>query len=74
MPKPDVIVIDGHGYSWQQLCDLRRQAAPIARKPAQARQLALFELKNDCRPASARTAAGRYREPTLLDLIAGHGD
>ena len=30
-----------------------------------ARQLALFELKEDCRPAAERTAAGRYREPTF---------
>jgi hypothetical protein len=33
---------------------------------AQPRQLALFELKDDCRPATERTAAGRYAEPTFF--------
>jgi hypothetical protein len=31
-------------------------------------QPALFELRDDYRPQAARTAAGRYREPSLLDL------
>jgi hypothetical protein len=26
----------------------------------------LFELKDDCRPATERTAAGRYAEPTFF--------
>jgi hypothetical protein len=26
----------------------------------------LFELKEDCRPAAERTAAGRFVEPTLF--------
>ena len=65
MAKPDIIVIDGHGYSWQQLCELRRQQLE-AWKAEQARQLALFELKVDYRPAAERTAAGRYQEPTLF--------
>jgi hypothetical protein len=33
---------------------------------AQPRQLALFELKDGCRPATERTAAGRYAEPTFF--------
>jgi hypothetical protein len=37
---------------------------------AMARQLALFELKDDCRPQAERTAAGRFREPTLFALMA----
>jgi hypothetical protein len=37
-----------------------------ARKAAPPPQPALFELKNDCRPAGERTAAGRYQEPTLF--------
>jgi hypothetical protein len=65
MPKPDTIVIEGHGYSWQQLCELRRQQLE-AWRAEQARQLALFELKDDRRPTTQRTAAGRYAEPTLL--------
>jgi hypothetical protein len=69
MSKPDTIVIDGRGYSWQQLCELRRQQLE-AWRAEQARQLALFELRDDCRPQAERTAAGRYQEPTLFSLIA----
>lgn len=63
MSKPDTIMIGGRAYSWPELCELRRQQLE-ARKAAQPRQLALFELKDDCRPA-----AGRYLEPTLFSLI-----
>jgi len=66
--KPDTLVVDGHGFSWQRLCELRRQQLETWRS-AQAQQPALFELKDDCRPASERTASGRYEEPTFLDLI-----
>jgi hypothetical protein len=55
--KPETILLDGHAYSWQQL---------EAWRVAQPRQLALFELKNDTRPVAERTAARRYREPTLF--------
>lgn len=70
MSKRDVIVIDGRAYDWRRLCDLRK-AQMEARRAAQGRQLALFELKTDFRPAAERTAAGRYREPDLLGLMAG---
>jgi hypothetical protein len=63
--KPDTIILDGHAYSWQVLCELRRQQLE-AWRAAQPRQLALFELKNDTRPVAERTAAMRYREPTLF--------
>ena len=66
--KPDTLVVDGHGFSWQRLCELRRQQLE-AWRAAEQRQLALFELKEDCRPAAERTAAGRYAEPTLLDQM-----
>ncbi len=69
MAKPDIIVIDGHAFSWQRICDLRR-AQLEAWRAEQSRQLALFEMKEDCRPAAERTAAGRYREPSLFGLIA----
>jgi hypothetical protein len=61
------------GYSWQQLCELRRQQLE-AWKAAQPKQPALFELKDDCRPATERTVARRYHEPTLFSLIAAHSD
>jgi hypothetical protein len=68
MAKPDILIVDGHAFSWQRLCELRRQQLE-ARKAAEARQLALFDLKDDCRPATERTAAGRYAEPTLFALM-----
>jgi hypothetical protein len=66
MAKPDVLIVDGHAYSWQRLCELRRQQLE-ARKKAEGNQPALFELRDDYRPQAQRTAAGRYREPSLLD-------
>lgn len=64
--RPDALIIDGRAYSWQRLCELRRQQL-AARQAAQPLQLALFETKEDRRPAADRTAAGRYAEPSLLD-------
>ncbi len=66
--KPDTIVIEGRAYDWRQLCELRK-AQLEARRAAQGRQLTLFALHDDCRPAAGRTAAGRYEEPLLLDLM-----
>jgi hypothetical protein len=62
---PDTILIGGHAYNWRELCEHRRQQL-AAWRAAQLEQPALFELKEDCRPATERTAAGRYAEPTLL--------
>jgi hypothetical protein len=70
MTKPDILIVDGHAFSWHRLIELRRQQLE-AWKTAEWRQAALFELKEDCRPEAERTAAGRYREPTLLGLMAG---
>jgi hypothetical protein len=67
MAKPDIILIGSRAYRWQEICELRREQLE-ALKAAQSRQLALFELKNDCRPAAERTAAGRYSEPTLFTV------
>ena len=68
MAGSDSIIIDGHAYSWRQVCEARRQQIET-RKRAQAQQLALFELKQDTRPKSERTASGRYEEPTMLHLM-----
>jgi hypothetical protein len=70
MAKPDTIIVDGHALSWQRLVELRRQQLE-AWRAEQCRQLTLFELKQDSRPAAERTAEGRYREPLLPGLIAG---
>jgi hypothetical protein len=66
MAKPDIIIIGGHAYRWQGICELRRQRLEVW-NAAQPRQLALFELKDDCRPVAERTAAGRYAEPTFFE-------
>jgi len=73
MAKPDTIIVDGHAYSWQRLCDLRREQLE-AWKAAQPKQPALFELKEDCRPVAERTAAGRFQEPTLFAVVTERRD
>jgi len=73
MAKPDTIIIDGHAYSWQRLCELRREQLE-AWKATRKAQPALFELKDDYRPPTERTAEGRYRKPTLLALLSARDD
>ena len=72
MAKPDILIVDGHAFSWRRLCELRREQLE-ARKEAEARQPALFELRTDCRPRSERTVDGRYRQPSLLESMRGEG-
>jgi hypothetical protein len=61
----DTVFIDGRAYSWRRVCEMRQQQKQT-REAARAKQLTLFELKTDCRPASERTACGRFEEPTLF--------
>lgn len=68
MKKPDTIIIDGRAYSWRVIREHRR-AQLEAWRAAQPQQPALFDLKEDCRPKAEQTAAGRYREPTLLSFL-----
>jgi hypothetical protein len=68
MKKPDTIIIEGRAYSWRVILELRR-AQIEGWKAAQPPQPALFELALDHRPKIERTAAGRYREPTLLSFL-----
>ncbi|TIQ08762.1 MAG: hypothetical protein E5X57_22020 [Mesorhizobium sp.] len=63
--KPDRIIIEGRAYSWKAIVALRKAQLEESRA-AQMRQPALFPLQDDRRPEPERTAAGRYREPTLL--------
>jgi hypothetical protein len=58
MPKPDILIVDGHGFNWQRLCELRKQQQLDTWRESQARQLALFELKEDCRPGSGALGLG----------------
>jgi hypothetical protein len=64
----DVFMLEGRAYSWRGLCELRRQQLEAIRK-ARGTQPALFELREDHRPANERTADRRYSEPGLLDWI-----
>jgi len=63
MPAPRFIVIDGKPYLWRDIVNLRREQVKAAAQPEQP---ALFELLEDHRPAGERTAAERYREPSLF--------
>ena len=55
----------GKRYLWRDLVKLRREQREAARR---AEQPPLFELREDSRPATERTAAGRYLEPSLFTL------
>lgn len=68
MAKPDILIVDGHAFSWQRIVELRKQQLE-AWNAEQCRQHALFKLTEDCRPATERTAAGRYREPTHFSML-----
>lgn len=63
----DTFIVDGRAYSWRKLCQLRRDQLEM-RRVARGKQDTLFALQDDCRPASQRTAAGRYAEPSFFDL------
>ena len=57
------VVLDGKAYSWKQLLQLRREQRERERKE---RQPTLFELREDHRPRSQKTASDRYLQPTLF--------
>jgi hypothetical protein len=63
MTAPRFIVIDGKRHLWRDILKLRKEQVQAA---AEAKQLALFELIDDRRPPSQRTAAGRFQQPTLF--------
>jgi hypothetical protein len=68
MSRLDTVLIDGRAYRWRDIVELRRQQLE-AWKAARPEQPALFALRLDCRPVADRSAAGRYNEPSLLDLV-----
>jgi hypothetical protein len=68
--RPDTIIIGGRAYRWREIVQLRRQQI-AAWKAARPEQPALFALREDFRPATQRTVAGRYHEPSLLDGLPG---
>ena len=59
------IEIDSKRILWTDVLKLRRPQ----QEAAQARQLPLFEMREDARPTAERTAAGRFLEPTLLSYF-----
>jgi len=66
MTHPRYLVIDGKAYLWRELIRMRREQLQTI---ANARQLTLFELKEDSRPETHRTAAGRHLEPSLFTVL-----
>jgi len=70
MNAPDLIVIDGRASSWRHICELRRRQLDEWKR-VRPQQPALFALKDDRRPEPERSAAGRYREPTLMAWLDG---
>ena len=67
MSFPKTIEINGQRFLWRDLLKMRREQ----RKAAHVTQPALFELRDDARPAPERTADGRYREPSLFTRLDG---
>jgi hypothetical protein len=63
MSSTRYIEIEGKRYLWREILKMRREQ----RKAAQRAQPALFELREDARPKSQRSADGRFSEPTLFD-------
>jgi hypothetical protein len=66
MSAPRFIEIDGKRHLWRDIVKLRQEQRRAA---AKSQQPPLFELRDDCRPATDRSAAGRYREPSLFSVI-----
>ena len=64
MARLHYIELDGKRYLWREVLQLRREQKKAY---ARAQQPVLFEIKEDCRPVAARTAAGRYQEPSLFE-------
>jgi len=56
------IEINGVRFNWRDILKLRREQAKAQRQ----RQLALFELKEDSRPPTQKTASDRYANPLLF--------
>ncbi len=62
MARNRFIIIEGKPYLWRDILELRREQAKIE----VTQQPALFELKQDHRPAAVRKADDRYKEPGLF--------
>ena len=69
MARTRFVEIDGKLIPWRDILKLRREQ----RKAVKAEQPPLFELRDDRRPTSERSAADRYREPSLFNLLDREG-
>jgi hypothetical protein len=58
------VEIDGKRYLWRDILKLRQEQ----RMQSREKQLTLFELKDDRRPATQTSASGRYEQPTLFKV------
>lgn len=67
MSLPKIVVIDGKPHAWRDILKLRRDQ----QRQARVAQPALFELRDDTRPPSEKTTAGRYCEPSLFHDLEG---
>lgn len=65
MENPRFIEIDGKRYLWREL--VARGKAQMKALPPTSQPF-LFDVRDDCRPATQRSAAGRYQQPTLFEM------
>ena len=65
MATPKFIDIDGKRFLWRELLQRCREQMAAAN----VEQPFLFAMREDCRPTSERTAAGRYSEPSLFAFL-----
>ena len=70
MSRPQFIEIGGKRFAWREVLRLRREQIESFSK---AEQPALFALRDDRRPPTDRTAAGRYLEPSLFSVPGREG-
>ena len=59
--RPKFLIIEGKRIAWRDILKMR-----LEQRQQQPQQPTLFTLKEDVRPASQHTAAGRYAEPLLF--------
>jgi hypothetical protein len=57
------VEIGGVRYRWRDILRMRREQAKAERK----HQPPLFELRDDSRPATQKTASSRFEEPSLFN-------
>jgi hypothetical protein len=62
---PRFVTINGQRVAWSEIVRLRKEQ----REAVRAKQMTLFELKQDARPATERSVVGRYLEPSLFSLL-----